>query len=104
MGFISLAGLMLIGNTLFISNADAVDLVRKASIEVNGKEYSFPVGNGERPNEVYLLKKAIRGDKEALEMIMQGKDEQFFYIGDDHPRWLVIKQDQNRVLFNVKEY
>ena len=73
--------------------AHAVDLVKKAELEINGKMYAFPVGVKEREMDVFWLKKAVGGDKDALEMFLGGMDERLFYVGDDTPVWLRVKND-----------
>ena len=45
----------------------AVDNVRKTTLEINGTTYTFPVGDKEREMDTYWLKKAVGGDREALD-------------------------------------
>ena len=75
--------------------AHAVDLVKKAELEINGKMYAFPVGVKEREMDVFWLKKAVGGDKDALEMFLGGQDERLFFIGDDEVRWLRVDKNGN---------
>lgn len=82
--------LLILLGVLISSNASAVDLVRKATLEVDGKEYTFPVGLGDRKEDVYMLLKASKGDEVALSMFMQGQDERLFFIGDDVPTWVRV--------------
>ena len=75
------------------TQAHAVDMVKKAELEINGQVYVFPVGVKEREMDVFWLKKAVGGDKDALEMFLGGMDERLFYVGDDTPVWLRVKND-----------
>lgn len=71
----------------------AVDNVRKTTLEINGTTYTFPVGDKEREMDTYWLKKAVGGDREALDMFLGGADERLLYIGDDLPAWLLVKRN-----------
>ena len=82
--------ILIISTIALSSQAWAVDLVRKATLEVDGKEYTFPIGKDDRKEEVYLLLKAAEGDKLALKLFMQGQDERLFFIGDDIPTWVRV--------------
>lgn len=83
---------------LFPSVASAVDGVEKTSILVNGKEYTVVVGNTDRRNELYFLKKALNGDKEAREMFLQGNKERVYFIGDDSPVWIKVTEDSESII------
>ena len=87
-----LIGIILLALVLSTSTASAVDKVRKATIEVDGKEYTFPIAIGKQ-DDVYMLLKAKEGDKVALDMFMQGLDERLFYIGDDSAVWLRVQSN-----------
>lgn len=68
--------------------------VEKATIVVDGVHYTFPVGGPNRKAEIYYLKKGMLGDEVAMEMFLEGKEEKWFYIGEDFPLWLkVTKHD-----------
>ena len=81
--------LLILLGVLISSNASAVDLVRKATLEVDGKEYTFPGAVGKQ-DDVYMLLKASKGDEVALSLFMQGQDERLFFIGDDVPTWVRV--------------
>ena len=87
-----LIGIILLALVLSTSTASAVDKVRKATIEVDGKEYTFPIAIGKQ-DDVYMLLKAKEGDKVALDMFMQGLEERLFYIGDNFAIWLIVRKD-----------
>ena len=78
--------------------AYAIDGVEKATLEVNGLSYTFPVGGVERKADIFYLKKAINGDKEAREMFMKGREEEWFFIGDDSPLWLHVTRNSMTVV------
>ena len=72
--------------------------VEMATIKVNGDAYEFPVGGRERKDDIYYLKKGMNGDKEAMDMFLQGKDERMFFIGKDYPLWLKVTMDKMEVI------
>ena len=72
--------------------------IEMATIEVSGKEYTFPVGDIDRKNDIYYLKKGLAGDKAALEMFLGGAKEKWFYIGIDTPLWLKVTKDKAEVI------
>lgn len=80
----------------------AFDGVEHATIEVDGKEYYFPIGLDEggrdRSGQVYFLKKALNGDKEALDMFLGGEREKMFYIGRETPLWLRVSHEKIEVI------
>ena len=78
---------------LVTADAYAVDGVEKAELVINGCSYSFPIGGSERKLDILLIKKALNGDVESREMLLNGKEERLFYIGDDFPVWLHIYPD-----------
>ncbi len=72
-----------------VANAELAG-VKHVRIEVNGASYSVPVGNEEREQDLYMIKKALSGDTIAREMFLGEKDERYFFIGSDSPLWLRI--------------
>lgn len=83
---------------LIVSPARAIEGVEKATLNINGQDYTFPVGDVDRKTDIYYLKLALKGDEVAKEMFMKGKDEQMFYIGDDYPLWLKVKENSMEVI------
>ena len=75
--------------------------VKYTTINVNGVEYEVPQANKEYTSELFYLKKALRGDKEALEIFLGGNNPRIFFIGDDYARWLYLYADGRAY---VKEY
>lgn len=71
----------------------AFDGIEMATVSVNGEDVTFPLGNTERKQDAYYLKKAVKGDQEALEIFLGGQDERHFYIGLESPRWLIVRKD-----------
>lgn len=80
------------------SVAEARLPVDYATVTINGEEIEFPVGNKERREEVFYLKKALNGDKEAREVFLGGKDEKWFFIGEESAKWLKITKDSELVV------
>lgn len=68
--------------------------VEMATINLNGKEIEFPVGDKDRRDKIYYLKKAMNGDKEAREVFMEGKKEMWFFVGKENPLWLKVTSDK----------
>jgi hypothetical protein len=69
-----------------------------ATIEVNGETIEFPIGNPGRTNDVYYLKKALNGDKEAREVFLGGASSKWFYIGEYEPLWLYVDKVGEKVV------
>lgn len=88
--------LVILAMALSISTAEAVDLVKKASLEIDGKTYEFPISvDKQREMDIYWLRKAINGDKDALNMFLGGLDERLFYIGDEKAAWVRVQSNGN---------
>ena len=68
------------------------------TLRVNGKTYDCPLGNKERENEVYLVKKALAGDMDAKDILLAGKPSYFFYIGSERPMWVKITEKTQEVI------
>ena len=66
------------------------DDVEKATLTIHGKEITFPIGNVERKQDVYLLKRALAGDNEAREMFLGGNKDKWFFVGTESPVWLKV--------------
>lgn len=99
-------GLMLICSS---AHADKTDLLDKnghinginyTALEVNGKTYDVPMANPEYVQELYYLKRAMKGDKDALDLFLRGGKERWIPIGDIKPVWLKVTSDG---IFEVKE-
>ena len=69
---------------------EAFDGIHMQDIVVDGKIYQVPLGNEERRSDVYYLKKALKGDSEALSIFLGGASERLFYIGQYEPLWLKV--------------
>lgn len=67
-------------------------------IKVNGVTYSIPIGNEKRRNEIYYLKKALAGDKDACEMFLAGQKERWYGIGDEEVLWLRVTENSEEVI------
>ena len=87
-----------LAQTLAFAAIDPFDGMEMATIEVDGQSVTFPVGNDERKNQIYYLKKAIKGDKEAREVFMGGSDEKWFFIGRELPLWLKVTATDMEVI------
>lgn len=72
--------------------------VEMVDITVNGETVSVPIGNNQRRGEIYLLKKALKGDKDAREVFMGGENPKFYYIGADSPLWLKMDSDSEEIV------
>lgn len=75
-----------------------IEGVDYATVDVKGERLWFPVGNLEREQDVYYLKKLLNGDVEAREVFLGGYEERWFFIGDEKPKWLKITQDSEEVI------
>ena len=95
--FVILISLILSSNVLAVEGLTGV---ATAEINVNGKTYIFPVGNNDRKADVYYLKKALKGDKEALEVFLGDQESRIFYVGSETPLWLLVSKDGT---FEIKE-
>ena len=96
---IALTGILLSAAfTLTLGNAQALEGVEKCSLVINGHELSVVVGNKDRRDDIYYLKKALAGDIFAREIFLQGKKERWFFIGDDAPLWLVVTEKEEKVV------
>jgi hypothetical protein len=92
--FISVVGFLLITSFAFAF----IDGIERVSIEVNEVTYRVPIGNKDRQSDIYYLKKALNGDKEAREVFLGGQDEKWFFIGEENPLWLVVGKDSEKVI------
>ena len=81
---------------------DPFDGVEHATITVNGEDIRFPIGLDEsgqsRKMDVYILKKALGGDKDAMDMFMDGKEERWFFIGRETPLWLRVTKEGCKIV------
>lgn len=75
------------------------DHVEKASLTVNGKEITFPIGNVERKQDIFLLKKALGGDKDARELFLSGSQDKWFFVGTETPIWLHVMQNSEELVY-----
>ena len=100
--FVSKAFAVILILLLCCSTAEArfsnVEGIEYATIKVNGQNIEIPIGNVERKQEIYFLKKALEGDKAAREIFLGGNDERWFPIGDEQVVWLLVDKDSERVI------
>lgn len=68
----------------------AIEGVEKATLLIDGVEYTFPIGGPDREMDIFWLKKALKGDEDALDMFMGKHPDGYFWIGDDFPVWLRV--------------
>lgn len=100
MNRIILGSVLVIG--LFLSQFSyALEGVPYISLEIEGKTYSVPIPSQRVEEDFYMLKKATKGDDVAREILLGGKNERWFFIGDAGVvRWALITKDK----IQVKEY
>lgn len=67
--------------------------VEFVELVVDGYHIQVPVGNIERKNELYLIKRAMQGDGAAREMLLGDKPDHWFFVGIQRPLWLKITKD-----------
>lgn len=96
--FIAASLALLLLSTPLDAAVGAFDNIEFATIEVKGEEIRFPIGNKERKQEVYYLKKALRGDMEAREVFMGGAKEKFFFVGVETPLWLKMTESDVEII------
>jgi hypothetical protein len=81
---------------------DSLDGVQQATIQIHGKLYTFPIGSDEsgrdRSNDVYYLKKAMKGDEDAMDIFLGGRSERLFFIGRENPLWLKVSRSNIEVV------
>lgn len=91
--FLAILGLIS-SSVSFAENSDGIEFT---TIGVNGTTYNVPIGNKERQSDLYLLKKALKGDKDAREVFLGGSPKKDFYIGFETPLWLTVTTDSEYV-------
>lgn len=57
---------------------------------IHGKTWHVPIPNKEVKQDFYFLQKSLHGDNDAREMLLNGKDKRYLFIGDLTPIWCVI--------------
>ena len=77
---------------------EAFDGVELITLEIDGAEYVTPVGNRERKESIYYLKKGLRGDREAMEMFLMGQSERVFFVGMENPLWIKVNMDGAEII------
>ena len=75
-----------------------IEGVQYAEVVINGNPVHFPIGNDERKNDVFYLKKALNGDKEAREIFLGGQKERMFFIGEYEPLWLKVSESSEEII------
>ena len=70
-----------------------IEYVDYTTLEINCKSYEVPKANKDYVAELYWLKKALSGDKEALEIFVGNGPHRDFFIGDEHSRWVRVYKD-----------
>ena len=89
---------ILLSAAFIASPAKALDGVEKTTLNVSGKEYVFPIGDTQRKQDIFFLKKALNGDSEAMDMFLGLDNKRLFYIGDEKPVWLSVTKEKTEVL------
>lgn len=59
-------------------------------LNVGGIDYEFPTGDVERKMSIYFIRKAMNGDREALDTFLGSADKKYFFVGKETPLWLVV--------------
>lgn len=90
-------GLLLITTPSFARDKRFRD-VEYTNLIIKGVEYQVPIANNNRKNDLYFLKKALSGDKDAREIFLGGLDKRYFPIGDTKVIWLVVDQETEYIL------
>ncbi len=75
-----------------------IEGVSYGEAKIHGKNYRFPLGNTEREQEFYFLKKALNGDKEAREVFLEGSNERWWFIGEVEAIWIRVTKDDIQVI------
>lgn len=72
--------------------------VEYATVKIHGKDISFPIGNDQRKNDVYYLKRLLHGDRDAREIFLGGEKVRYFPIGDTFARWVKVTNHTEEVI------
>lgn len=75
-----------------------IEGVAYTDITVNGKTYEVPMANKEYVADLILVKKMLRGDREARELLLSKYPDGWFFIGDEGPRWLRFSEVSEEVV------
>lgn len=98
------AKLILAVSFFITSSSYAIDGIPNIDLEINGVLYKVPAANKDYEQDLYMLKKALKGDRDALEILLKGKDECLFYIGNESPKWLLITKNEFKILNDGERY
>jgi hypothetical protein len=90
---------LILGSFNSLSFAGGIEGVQYTTLTINDASYEVPLANDEYKKDLYWLKKAIKGDKEALEIFLGNDDERIFFIGDTSPRWLIVQKNGEMQVF-----
>src|SRR3990167_4825126 len=91
--FVPILGVFLLFQTLCF--AGDIPGLNYLTIEIGGITYEVPDANQEYRQRIYYLKKAIGGDRDAVDILVGNRDYEFVYIGDSTPRWAKVTKDGN---------
>lgn len=84
---------------LLCSSAYAeIEGVEHAELTIGERVVRFPVGDAQRKQDIYFLKKAIAGDNDAREMFLAGDNEKYFFIGEHSPLWLKVTKTGQEIV------
>lgn len=83
-----------------VAYAGGIEHINYIELEVNGVKYEVPDANKEYRQEIYYLKKALGGDREAIEVLVGTKEYATLWIGDLEPRWLRLYRDGRAEVIN----
>ena len=79
---------------LFISVPSfAIEGVDYTDLLINGIVYQVPKANKDYIQELYYLKKALSGDKDALDIFVGQGEYRDFFIGDETSRWVRVYKE-----------
>jgi len=76
-----------------VASAGDIQGMEYTKLSVNGVVYEVPLANTAYSQELFFLKKALKGDEEAMDMFLGSSDIRTFFIGDSTPRWIKVYRD-----------
>lgn len=90
--------LLLLLGALTLSNAWALDGSSSVDITIEGKVYRAEAGNQGHLQELILLQKALVGDEQARQILMNNQWHGAVFIGDVNPVWVKVTKDSIKVI------
>ena len=92
------ASYILIQSNQAIAEINIFEGIEMATLEINGENITFPIGDTTRKNDIYYLKKALKGDQDAMDMFLGGSNERWFFVGIETPLWLRVDKSGAKVI------